>query len=61
MLASFLLALREGIEAALIIGIIFGVLRKMNKADLKGVVWRGVAAAAGLSLLAAVVLKCSRD
>lgn len=56
MLASFLLALREGIEAALIIGIIFGVLRKMNKVDLKGVVWRGVAAAAGLSLLAAVIL-----
>jgi len=56
MLASFLLALREGIEAALIIGIIFGVLRKMNKADLKGVVWRAVAAAAGLSLLAAVIL-----
>ena len=56
MLASFLLALREGIEAALIIGIIFGVLRKMNKADLKGVVWRGVAAAVGLSLLAAVIL-----
>ena len=56
MLASFLLALREGIEAALIIGIIFGVLRKMNKAELKGVVWRGVAAASGLSLLAAMIL-----
>ena len=40
----------------LIIGIILGVLRKMNKTDLKGVVWRGVAAAAGLSLLAAVIL-----
>lgn len=56
MLASFLLALREGIEAALIIGIIFGVLRKMNKPDLIAVVWRGVIAAVCFSLLAAVVL-----
>jgi high-affinity iron transporter len=56
MLASFLLALREGIEAALIIGIIFGVLRKMNKPQFSVIVWRGVAAAAALSVLSAVIL-----
>ncbi|MHB8133069.1 MAG: FTR1 family iron permease [Anaerolineaceae bacterium] len=56
MFASFLLALREGIEAALIVGIVFGILKKMDKPHLKGMVWRGVAAAVALSILSAVIL-----
>jgi high-affinity iron transporter len=56
MLASFLLSLREGLEAALIIGIVLGVLLKLKRADLNGVVWRGVGLAALLSLLAAIAL-----
>ncbi len=56
MLASFLLSLREGLEAALIIGIVLGVLVKLKRTDLNGVVWRGVGLATLLSLLAAIAL-----
>ncbi len=56
MLASFLLSLREGLEAALIIGIVLGVLVKLKRTNLNGVVWRGVGLAALLSLLAAIAL-----
>ena len=56
MLASFLLSLREGLEAALIIGIVLGVLVKIKRTDMSGVVWRGVGLAALLSLLAAIAL-----
>jgi len=50
MLASALLALREGLEAALVIGIIVGALYKLNRERLIPAVWLG-AAAAGLSSL----------
>ncbi len=56
MLASFLLSLREGLEAALIIGIVLGVLVKLKRTDMNGVVWRGVGLAALLSLVAALAL-----
>ncbi len=56
MLASFLLSLREGLEAALIIGIVLGVLLKLGRTDLNRVVWRGVGLAALLSVLAAIAL-----
>lgn len=56
MLASFLLSLREGLEAALIIGIVLGVLLKLKRTDLNRVVWRGVGLAALLSVLAATAL-----
>jgi len=49
MLPSFLLSLREGIEAALIIGIIIGVLNKLNQQESKPAVWRGVILAVVLS------------
>ena len=45
MLPSFLLALREGIEAALIIGIVVGSLKKIHRMDLAGTVWLGALAA----------------
>ncbi len=56
MLAGFLLALREGIEAALIISIVLGMLKKMNRHDRAPVVWLGVAGAVVLSVAAAVIL-----
>lgn len=56
MLASFLLSLREGLEAALIIGIVLGALLKLKRTDLNGVVWRGAGLAVLLSILAAVLL-----
>jgi high-affinity iron transporter len=56
MFPSFLLSLREGLEAALIIGIILGVLHKLHRNDLKPVVWRGVGLAVALSLLASLGL-----
>ena len=51
MFPSLLLALREGLEAALIIGIILGALQKLNQENLKSVVWRGVAIAVVLSFV----------
>ncbi len=56
MLPAFLLALREGLEAALIIGIVLGALRKINRPDLRPVVWLGAALAALVSLLAGGLL-----
>jgi high-affinity iron transporter len=56
MAASFLLALREGIEAALIIGIVLGALSKVGRQALKPAVWWGVLAAVGASTVAALIL-----
>ena len=56
MAVSFLLSLREGLEAALIIGILFGALHKMMRPELRPAVWRGAGAAGVLSLLAAFTL-----
>jgi len=56
MIASFLLSLREGLEAALIVGIILGVLLKLNRPEMKKSVWLGVWVAVALSLVAALIL-----
>ncbi|MGE5249887.1 MAG: iron uptake transporter permease EfeU [Bacteroidota bacterium] len=56
MLPSYLLSLREGIEAALIIGIVLGALRKIRRTDLLPALWWGAASAAALSLLVAFLL-----
>lgn len=56
MVASFVLALREGIEAALVVGIIFGVLQKMGRNEMKPSVWYGVATAGILSFVIGVIL-----
>jgi high-affinity iron transporter len=56
MLASFLLSLREGIEAALIIGIVLGALRKLNRPGMEPAVWYGAISAVGVSLLTGIVL-----
>ena len=41
MLSTYLLSLREGLEAALIIGIVLGALSKIRRQDLKPAVWFG--------------------
>jgi high-affinity iron transporter len=56
MLPSLLLSLREGLEAALIIGIVLGVLHKIQRPDLKPLVWGGAVSAIILSIAAAVLL-----
>lgn len=56
MLPSYLLSLREGIEAALIIGIVIGALRKIRRTDLAPALWWGVLSATAVSVLAAVLL-----
>ncbi len=56
MISSLILALREGLEAALVVGILIGALKKMELTRLKGVVWAGVASASLVSLAAAGIL-----
>jgi len=56
MLPSYLLALREGLEAALIIGIVLSVLRKMDLQKLNVAVWIGVLSAVVVSFLVALGL-----
>ena len=56
MLPSYLLSLREGLEAALIIGIVLGALRKIRRTDLAPALWLGTLIAVGVSILAAVLL-----
>jgi len=52
MLPSFVLSLREGLEAALIIGIVLGALHKIHRPDLRPLVWQGAGVAVLVSLLA---------
>jgi high-affinity iron transporter len=56
MLASFLLSLREGIEAALIIGIVIGALRKMRRMEMIPAVWYGTLSAVLVSVAGGVLL-----
>lgn len=56
MLPSYLLTLREGLEAALIIGIVLGALRKMKKESLAPSVWMGALSAIGLSIISGIAL-----
>jgi high-affinity iron transporter len=56
MVSSFLLSLREGLEAALIIGIVLGALRKIRRTDLAPALWFGTLAAVAVSVLTSVLL-----
>ena len=57
MLSAFLIALREGVEASLIVGIILVYLSRTNRTHLVRYVWGGVAAAVALSLGVAIALE----
>ncbi len=57
MLSAFLIALREGVEASLVVGIILVYLSRTGRQHLSRFVWYGVAAAAALSLGVAVALE----
>ena len=57
MLSAFLIALREGVEASLVVGIILVYLSRTARSHLARFVWFGVAAAAALSLAVAVALE----
>ncbi len=48
MLTSFVLSLWEGLEAALIIGVLLGTLWKLNRAEYQRLIWLG----ADLAILA---------
>ncbi len=57
MLSAFLIALREGVEASLVVGIILVYLSRTGRAHLARFVWYGVAAAVALSLGVAIALE----
>ncbi|GAB4564766.1 MAG: FTR1 family protein [Anaerolineae bacterium] len=54
--SALLITLREGMEAALIVGIVLGVLTRLGQQRLKAAVWLGVGAAAVLSIVAGAIL-----
>jgi high-affinity iron transporter len=57
LISSFLIALREGAEAALVVGIVLVYLDRTGRSRLARFVWTGVALAAALSLVAAIALE----
>ncbi|NIO71577.1 MAG: hypothetical protein GTN71_21740, partial [Anaerolineae bacterium] len=56
-LAAALITFREGLEAALIVGIVLGYLKKTGHMDRQRSVWWGVVAAIAASLAAALGLQ----
>jgi len=64
MLSALLVALREGVEAALVVGIVVVYLNRTGRRALTKYVWLGVGLAAGASVVAAILLdrwKVSED
>ncbi|WP_226569680.1 iron uptake transporter permease EfeU [Mangrovibacter yixingensis] len=56
MFVPFLIMLREGLEAALIVSLIASYLKRTNRGNLIGVMWVGVLLAAGLCLGLGIVI-----
>jgi high-affinity iron transporter len=57
LLSAFLISLREGVEAALVVGIILVYLSRTGRSRLARFVWSGVAVAGALSLAVAIALE----
>jgi high-affinity iron transporter len=57
MLPSFVIGLREGVEAALIVGIVAGFLRQEGRRDALRPMWLGVAAAIAICLAVGALLE----
>ncbi len=57
MLSAFLIALREGLEAALIVGIVLSYLHKVGRGDRAFYAWVGVVTAVALSALLAIGMR----
>jgi len=56
-LSAFLIALREGVEASLVVGIVLVYLARTGRSYLARYVWGAVAAAVALSLAVAIALE----
>ncbi|HET6951470.1 MAG TPA: FTR1 family protein [Acidimicrobiales bacterium] len=55
--AAFLIMIREGFEAALVVAIVFAYLKRIGRLDLTRAVWLGVLAAVGISVGVGVVVR----
>ena len=56
MLANFLIGLREGLEAGLIVGILVAYVRKLGRADVLPRLWFGIGIAVAVTLITGAVL-----
>jgi high-affinity iron transporter len=48
---TFVITLREGVEAALVVGIVTAYLKKIGRSDLNSWVWQGIGVGLGISLV----------